>query len=311
MSSSSGLLYCSSVNVASDSARMQSPMRRSGMVGGFLAALMIFLPMTAGAHGSVPFGTPNVIHACRAAIGGNLRQITAGNCLGSERIVHWNITGPTGATGPAGATGATGPAGPTGLQGPVGATGATGATGPAGPAGGGGGTRAAGPCFDNNNRYVNCGNGTVTDTLTGLIWLQDASCLPLADWAAANQAAASLKDGDCAGTLKDGSSPGDWRLPTKDEWQTTMAYAGLTLQCYLPLHNQALTNDAGTACLTAGVNTSFLGLGSIADYWSSSTVETNPALAWYTVLFYGNVAFDINVPKTHQYSVWPVRSGFH
>jgi hypothetical protein len=31
------------------------------------------------------------------------------------------------------------------------------------------------PCFDNLNRYVDCGNGTVTgtvtDTVTGLIWL--------------------------------------------------------------------------------------------------------------------------------------------
>ena len=25
------------------------------------------------------------------------------------------------------------------------------------------------PCFDNANRYVNCGNGTVTDTATGLV----------------------------------------------------------------------------------------------------------------------------------------------
>ena len=39
------------------------------------------------------------------------------------------------------------------------------------------GTRADGPCFDNTNRYVDCGNGTVTDTVTGLIWLQDADCL--------------------------------------------------------------------------------------------------------------------------------------
>src|SRR6266540_598658 len=44
-------------------------------------------------------------------------------------------------------------------------------------------TRAAGPCFDNVNRYVNCHNGTVTDTVTGLIWLQQADCLPNANWA--------------------------------------------------------------------------------------------------------------------------------
>ena len=33
--------------------------------------------------------------------------------------------------------------------------------------------RVDGPCFSNTDRYVNCGNGTVTDSLTGLIWLQD------------------------------------------------------------------------------------------------------------------------------------------
>ena len=54
-----------------------------------------------------------------------------------------------------------------------------------------GGTRADGPCFDNTNRYVDCGNGTVTDTVTGLIWLKQADCLGINDWAAANQAAAA------------------------------------------------------------------------------------------------------------------------
>jgi hypothetical protein len=29
--------------------------------------------------------------------------------------------------------------------------------------------KAAGPCFNNSDRYVDCGNGTVTDTTTGLI----------------------------------------------------------------------------------------------------------------------------------------------
>ena len=36
---------------------------------------------------------------------------------------------------------------------------------------------ADGPCFDNTNRYVDCGNGTVTDTVTGLIWLKQSDCL--------------------------------------------------------------------------------------------------------------------------------------
>src|SRR5262249_32071128 len=51
------------------------------------------------------------------------------------------------------------------------------------------GTRADGPCFDNANRYVDCGNGTVTDTVTGLIWLKQWNCLATDNaWAAANQA---------------------------------------------------------------------------------------------------------------------------
>ena len=71
---------------------------------------------------------------------------------------------------------------------------------------------------------MDCGNGTVTDTVTGLIWLKQADCLGVHDWAAANRAAAGLKDGDCGG-LTDKSSPGDWRLPTKDEWSATIARA--------------------------------------------------------------------------------------
>lgn len=78
-------------------------------------------------------------------------------------------------------------------------------------------TRADGPCFDNTNRYVDCGNGTVT----GLIWLKQWNCLPNNTWAPANQAAAGLKHGDCG--LTDNSSPGEWRLPTKDEWSATIA----------------------------------------------------------------------------------------
>src|SRR5438105_13500119 len=80
--------------------------------------------------------------------------------------------------------------------------------------------KAAGPCGDKAKRYADCGNGTVTDTVTGLIWLKELNCLPSANWEAAKKAAAGLKDGDCM--LKDGSSPGEWRLPTQPEWEATM-----------------------------------------------------------------------------------------
>src|SRR5262249_39699242 len=85
-----------------------------------------------------------------------------------------------------------------------------------------GGTRgpAAARCGDKTKRYVDCGNGTVTDSETGLVWLKQSNCLSSADWEGAKKAVAGLKNGDCM--LTDGSSPGDWRLPTQKEWEAAM-----------------------------------------------------------------------------------------
>ena len=89
------------------------------------------------------------------------------------------LAGPTGATGPAGPTGpagAAGATGPTGATGPVGATGATGpqgpqgAVGPQGPAATAGATCPAGSVTTTSGNYVNCGDGTLVDTSTGLMW---------------------------------------------------------------------------------------------------------------------------------------------
>src|SRR5437773_9255267 len=89
-----------------------------------------------------------------------------------DLIIDVNGYFDTGAAGPMGPTGPGGPIGPTGATGPLGAIGATGAQGPTGPAGPPGTvTHAAPPCSDNSNRYVDCGNGTVTDSVTGLTWL--------------------------------------------------------------------------------------------------------------------------------------------
>ncbi len=191
-------------------------------------------------------------------------------------------------------------------------------------------TRPDGPCFDNTNRYVDCGNGTVTDTVTGLIWLKQADCLANNDWAAANVSAAGLKDGDCGGNLTDRSSPGDWRLPTKDEWSATIAHArtydlavsalplpgglGCTMfgqgvgypageadATHLP---PSLTNDAGTGCKAVGPS-SFAGVVS-GDYWSSTTFEAGSGDAPEASLDYG---FVLPFGKGNTLRVWPVRGG--
>ena len=157
----------------------------------------------------------------------------------------------------------------------------------------------AGPCGDKSMRYVDCGNGTVTDTVTGLIWLKDPNCLPASNWDDAQKATVALKNGDCG--LTDASSPGDWRLPTEKEWEATMEKAK-ELKCGGPA-GPVLTNDAGTACVKAGPS-SFTKVE--ADYyWSSTPLEGSPQ-AVIGDLDHGNLLKG-NIINT--LLVWPVRGG--
>jgi len=75
-------------------------------------------------------------------------------------------------------------------------------------------------CFDTVGRYAVCGDGTVKDNLTGLFWLANANCFNSQNWPDASLSAAQLADGQCG--LTDGSLPGDWRLPTIEEWQVIL-----------------------------------------------------------------------------------------
>jgi len=64
-------------------------------------------------------------------------------------------------------------------------------------------------------RFTDNSNGTVTDNLTGLIWLKDITCLGMRDWDTANALAVSMQNASCG--LTDGSTAGMWRLPNIQE----------------------------------------------------------------------------------------------
>jgi len=159
-------------------------------------------------------------------------------------------------------------------------------------------------CADNTNRYVDCLNGTVTDTVTGLIWLKQADCLGAPDYAAATNAAASLQSGECG--LTDGSRPGDWRLPTTEEWKSTL-FPGP--DCTWP----SLTDTTGTGCFATGAQP-FTGVA-VDMYWSAIGNLDLPATAWTSDLHYNE---DTSMSLTGQSSIrardkieshraWPVR----
>jgi len=215
--------------------------------------------------------------------------------------------GPTGATGPQGIQGPTsptGPRGPTGDEGDKGDGGDAGLPGPTGatgPTGSYAGSRPDLPCFSGIYRWQDCGNGTVTDQEIGLIWLKDADCLGKTTWSAANDLVASLGDGThLACNLSDGSSPGDWRLPNRWEWEVLVDHAH-RLGCYYP----SVMDTWGrlrNRCWSEG--DPFFSVRQDLPYRTATTYG-DPWNAWYMDLDGGNTA---HAPKsTSAYYVWPVR----
>jgi hypothetical protein len=145
-------------------------------------------------------------------------------------------------------------------------------------------------------RFTANGDGTVTDNLTGLIWLENASAVPAGTWDSALAAAATAADGVFG--LSDGSSLGDWRLPNVNEMSSLLA---------VEFSSPSISNgegtdrhgDSGTSVFTGIVNN---------NYWSSTTYSNGPFdKAWVINLASTNI--DVSVIKTQPAQAWLVKDG--
>ncbi len=143
-------------------------------------------------------------------------------------------------------------------------------------------------------RFTDNDDGTVTDNLTGLVWLKNANAYGTRSWANALSDCAALESGMHG--LTDGSSAGDWRLPNIKELLSLIAWGYV---------GPALSNDAGTGKWTTGSDSSFTSVQS-EYYWSSTTYAGFTDYAWNVSLGDGYVLTD---DKTVTYYVWPVRGG--
>ena len=141
-------------------------------------------------------------------------------------------------------------------------------------------------------RFTDNGDGTVTDELTGLVWLQKANCFGGLDSDAALAAAAALADGQCG--LSDGSAAGQWRVPNRTELVSLLDYG------------------QGFPKVPAGHLFANVPTGYQVGPWSS-TIFTSPQWSWY-VVFGGTCCGESgNVSAAARsgpaYPLWPVRDG--
>ncbi|MCP4198967.1 MAG: DUF1566 domain-containing protein, partial [Proteobacteria bacterium] len=150
-------------------------------------------------------------------------------------------------------------------------------------------------------RFTDNSNGTVTDNLTGLIWLKNANCAAATrDWTTALSDVTQLNtDGtmnsnNCGDTSNAGSFQTDWRLPN------TLELISLIDWRY---NGPSVPNTAGTGKWTEGQP--FSGVQS-SYYWLGSTYAATTSFAWYVNLGYGVVS---NENKAANFYVWPVRGG--
>jgi hypothetical protein len=138
-------------------------------------------------------------------------------------------------------------------------------------------------------RFRDNGDGTVTDTLTRLIWLQNANCFSIQAWQNALNAANNLADDPASTTtdcgLRDGSGAGDWRLPNVKELLSLLDYGNFAPA--LPTGHPFLNVQSPI-------------------YWSSTTAAAFPGFAWIVNLNGGRTIDD---GKDNTVFVWPVRGG--
>jgi hypothetical protein len=151
-------------------------------------------------------------------------------------------------------------------------------------------------------RFITGTTGVVTDTLTGLIWLENANCPKTTrDWNTALltdishlNAFGTMNGFDCGDTSNEGSHQTDWRLPNVREMQSLVHYG---------VFDPAVPDTAGTGKWSQGDP-----FTSVQPYyyWSSTTRASHTSWAWTVDMVNGEV--EINL-KTEIYNVWPVRGG--
>jgi hypothetical protein len=145
-------------------------------------------------------------------------------------------------------------------------------------------------------RFKDNGDGTIKDNLTGLLWLQNASCIKIhylefdvdgeqdarVTWQHALDFIAAINSGtypNCSGGYS------GWRLPNRTELLSLLDYGNF--------HPMLPSNHP------------FIYVSNY-DYWTGTALSHAISHAWLVDFSNGT---SVNVEKTNRHRVWPVRDG--
>ena len=131
-------------------------------------------------------------------------------------------------------------------------------------------------------RFVDNGDGTISDQLTGLVWLKDIACLDLLDWDNSLTTVSGLSNGLCG--LTDRSTTGEWRLPNVLELFSLIDLGN---------HSPALSSVHPFT----GVASQF--------YWTSTTLNNALGKGRTVDIGFGNID---QSDKAALHYIWPVRN---
>ncbi|HEV2401190.1 MAG TPA: DUF1566 domain-containing protein [Candidatus Sulfotelmatobacter sp.] len=119
-------------------------------------------------------------------------------------------------------------------------------------------------------RFIDNHDGTIVDTMTGLVWLKQADCIH-ATWADALMVISSLGAGQCG--LNDGSTAGQWRMPNRNELESLADRAQTNMAQFF---DYTYVNKDGST-FQAPIFTNYV---ETEYYWTSTTDAVNPTQAW-------------------------------
>ena len=133
-------------------------------------------------------------------------------------------------------------------------------------------------------RFTDNSDGTITDNLTGLTWMQNSNCWGTLNWSAGFVQIANLNSGTATCADYSGSDT-DWRMPNQHELDSLVDFGQ---------SSPALP----TGHLFSSVQSS---------YWSSSIDAGDVTSAWLVNL--GSYGQSSTKTQSDRYTIWPVRGG--